>query len=80
MWARISPAIEGIAPQGGALAPLFINSKSNRLLVSCFTGKTLHRELAAVISGAPKRNGPRKSRSHALKSYTACATGYFRAL
>jgi hypothetical protein len=49
MWARVSSAIARIAIEGGAPAPLFINFKSNRLLVSFFTGKTLHRELAAVI-------------------------------
>jgi len=35
--------------RGRGPAPLFINSKSNQLLVSSFTGKTLHMELAAVI-------------------------------
>ena len=54
MWARVWPTIERLAIEGGAPAPLFINSKSNRLLVSCFTGKTLHRELAALIQRGPE--------------------------
>jgi hypothetical protein len=48
-WARISPAIERLAIEGVAPAPLFISSKSNLRLVLCFTGKTLHRELTALI-------------------------------
>ena len=48
-WARISPAIESLAIKGGAPAPVFINSKCNRRLVLCFTGKTLNMELAALI-------------------------------
>jgi hypothetical protein len=48
MRARVSLAFERLAISGGIPSPLFIDSKSNPLLVSCFTGKLLQIELAAV--------------------------------
>jgi hypothetical protein len=49
MRARGSLAFERLAISGGTPSPLFIDSKSNPLLVSCFTGNLLQIELAAVI-------------------------------
>jgi hypothetical protein len=49
MRARVSLAFERLAISGGTPSPLFIDSKSNPLLVSCFTGKLPQIGLAALI-------------------------------